>query len=202
MVVSRADEKNQTLIRLSGLCGIIGSVLTIILVFAATALSPWFRWDTNALSELGVGEVSLLFNSAVMIGGVLSLLFAFGIHEYMIKGRSVKAGTALMMLSSISLFLVGIFTIENLILHATVSLGYFVLTPIGFMLIGFGAKKNKLKKLSIAVGIAALTSILVLPVMLLNMSFKVGFAVPEMTEALILAIWMIFTGVKLLKYEH
>ena len=200
MVVSRADEKNQTFIRLGGLCGIIGSVLTIIMVFAA--LSPWFRWDTNALSELGVGEVSLLFNSAVMIGGVLSLLFAFGIHEYMIRGRLVKAGTALIMLSSLALVLVGIFTIENHTLHAIVALGYFILTPIGFMLIGFGAKENKFKELSIAIGIAALISILVLPVILLNMPFKVGFAVPEMTEALILAIWEVFTGVKLLKYEH
>jgi len=76
------------------------------------------------------------------------------------------------------------------------------LMPIGFMLIGFGADENNFKKLSIVDGIAALISIPVLTVILLNMPFKVGFAVPEATEALILGIWMVFTGVKLLKYGH
>ena len=55
------------LVRWSGLCGIVGSILTLVMVFAATIISPWFRWDTNALSEMGVGEVSLLFNSAMII---------------------------------------------------------------------------------------------------------------------------------------
>jgi len=202
VVISRVDRRNQALIRLSGLCGIVGSVLTIIMVFAATVLSPWFRWDTNALSELGVGEVSLLFNSAVMIGGVLSFFFAFGVREYMIGGKLVNAGTLAIMLSSVSLALVGIFTIQDPISHGIVSLGYFILSPVGFILIGLRAEENKFKKLSIVTGIAALVSILVLPVIILTMPFKAGFAVPEMIEAFILAIWMVFTGTKLLKYKH
>ena len=49
---SKVDSVNQKLIRFGGFCGIVGSVLPIIMVFAATIISPWFRWDTNALSEL------------------------------------------------------------------------------------------------------------------------------------------------------
>jgi len=199
MTKLKTSTQNQRLIRLGGLCGIAGSVLTIIMVFAATVISPWFRWDTNALSELGVGEASLLFNSVVLIGGTLNFFFAFGVHEYLAAGRLVKVGAPLIMLSSVFLALVGILTIAYPMLHAIVSLGYFIFAPIGFILIGLATKENAIKKLSVATGIAALIAILILPIIFLVMPFKVGFAVPEMTEALILATWILFMGAKLLK---
>lgn len=198
IIMLKGNAKSQKFIRWGGLCGIAGSVLTIVLVFASTVISPWFRWDTNALSELGVGEVSLLFNSAVIIGGVLNFLFALGIREYLSGGRLVKGGVALIMLGSVSLALVGIFTVSYPMLHGIVALSEFVLAPIGFILIGFGAKESAMKKLSIGAGIAALIAILILPAVLLALPFKVGFAVPEMIEALIIAAWVVFMGVKLL----
>jgi hypothetical membrane protein len=197
----RRKAKNQMIIRLGGLCGVVGSVLTIAMVYAATAISPWFRWAANALSELGVGEVSLIFNSAVMIGGVLNFLFALGIREYLAGGRLVKAGVALIMLGSASLSLVGVFTIAYPVLHGIVALGEFVLAPLGFILIGFSARDSAVKKLSITAGIAALIAILILPI-LLALPFTVGFAVPEMIEALIVAAWIIFMGTKLLTFKR
>ncbi|MGB9134802.1 MAG: hypothetical protein WCC63_04360 [Candidatus Bathyarchaeia archaeon] len=50
------------------------------------------------------------------------------------------------------------------------------------------------RKLSIATGFAALASILLLPVILLVLPFKVGFAVPETIEAFVLAILMVFVA--------
>jgi hypothetical membrane protein len=202
MNISKENADGQRLIWWGGLCGIVGSVLTLVMVIASTVISPWFRWDTNALSELGEGEVSLLFNSAVIIGGVLIIFFTFGIREYLCRGRFVKTGVTLIMLGSISLVLVGIFTISYPILHGIVALGEFVLAPIGFILIGFSAKENTMKKLSITAGIAALIAILILPIILLALPLKVGFAVPEMIEALIVAAWIIFMGTKLLKFKH
>jgi hypothetical protein len=68
--------------RFAGVCGILGSVLPLIMILSATLLSSWFRWDKNALSELGVGEQALLFNSAILLGGLLNLLFALGLRQY------------------------------------------------------------------------------------------------------------------------
>ncbi len=198
----RANTKNPMIIRLGGLCGIAGSVLSILMVYAATAISPWFRWATNALSELGVGEVSLIFNSAVITGGILNFFFALGIREYLAGGRLVRVGVALIMLGSASLALVGVFTVAYPVLHGIVALGEFVLAPVGFILIGFSAKERAVKKLSITAGIAALTAILILPVIFLALPFTVGFAVPEMIEALIVATWIIFMGTKLLRYKR
>lgn len=187
---------------LSGLCGIVGSVLTLAMVFVATIISPWFRWDTNALSEMGVGEVSLIFNSAMIIGGFFNFLFALGIREKLGVEGLRKHGVALIMLGSVSLALVGIFTVSYPILHGIVALGTFILPPIGFILIGFSSKQSIMKKFSIITGIAALMTILFLPFILLILPFNVGFAVPEIIEGLIVAAWIITMGIKLLKYPH
>jgi hypothetical membrane protein len=187
------------LVHFSGLCGIVGTVLTLVMVFAATILSPWFRWDTNALSELGLGEVSLLFNTAAIIGGALNCIFALGVWKYLPGGRLVRIGAALLMLGSVSLFLVGIFTVAYPIVHAIVALGYFVLGPIGFILIGLETRMSRIRMFSLVAGVAALMAILVLPIIFLAVPFKVGFAVPEMIEALIFAAWTVFMGAHLLR---
>ena len=198
----KTNAQSHLLLKVSGLCGILGSILTLVMVFVATAISPWFRWDTNALSELGVGEVSLIFNSAVIIGGALNFIFALGARKYLSERRVVRIGAALIMLSSVCLAFVGIFTIAYHFAHAIVSLGYFISAPIGFILIGLGTERDTIRTLSIVTGIASLLAILILPMIFLVMPFKVGFAVPEIIEALILAAWIVFMGVRLLRADQ
>jgi hypothetical membrane protein len=171
------------------------------MVIASTIISPWFSWDTNALSQLGVGEVSLLFNSAVIVGGTLNLLFRFGIKEYLPKNQTNKAGITLIALGNLSLILVGFFTVIYPMMHGIVALAEFTLGPIGIILIGFSSKENIIKKMSITTGIVALISILILPATLLVLPIKVGFAVPEIIEALIVSAWIIFMGTKMLKFS-
>jgi len=191
--------KRPMLLRLAGVFGILGSVLPLIMVLSATFLSSWFSWNANALSELGVGEQAVLFNSAMLLGGALNFLFALGLREYLGKERLVRAGVVSIMVSSVALALVGIFTIDSLIMHGIVAFGYFVLAPAGFLLIGFGTKEGAIKKLSFACGIAALLTILVLPVIVLALPFKVGFAVPELVEALIISAWTVYMSAKLIE---
>ena len=189
------------LIRLCGLCGIVGSVLSLIMIYVATALSPWFRWDTNALSELGVGEMAMLFNGAVIIGGVLNFFFALGVREYLAVKRSIKIGAVLIMLGSAFLVLVGIFTISYPVSYAIVSLGYFIVSPVGVILIGLGTRESATGMSSVAIGVVALVAILVLPIALLALSLRVGFGVPEIIEALIMAVWIVFMGLKLFQHK-
>jgi hypothetical membrane protein len=186
-------------LQLAGLFGIIGSVLPLIMILTATFISGWFRWDTNALSDLGISKESIIFNSAVLIGGTLGFLFALGIGQYLDKGRWIKIGVFSIMLSNICLALVGIFTENYLALHAIVSIGYFILAPIGFILIGYGIRQGLTRKVSITAGIAAITAIFILPIVFFVLSARVGFAVPELVEALIISAWTIFMSIKLLK---
>lgn len=198
MSSSLKGKKGQRLFRLTGVCGILGSVLPLVMIILATFLSSWFRWDTNALSEMGVGQQSWLFNGAVMIGGALNFLFAIGLWEYFSVKRSARTGVGLIMLSSVSLALVGIFTLDYLVMHAIMAFGYFVLAPLGFLLVGLGTEGGGIRKLSFTCGIAALLAILVLPIIISALPFKVGFAVPELAEAMIITVWTIFISAKLI----
>ena len=77
-----SKERTHNQIKLAGVFGIIGTILPMIMVLSATVLSSWFRWDTHALSQLGVGEQASLFDAAVLLGGALSFLFALGLWKY------------------------------------------------------------------------------------------------------------------------
>jgi hypothetical membrane protein len=193
--------KNIQLLRLAGISGILGSVLPLAMVLSATFLSSWFSWNANALSELGVGEQAALFNSAMLLGGGLNFLFALGLYKYLPTEKLIRGGVFSIMVSSICLALIGIFTIDNLVMHGIVAFGYFVLAPAGFILIGFGTKEDAIKKLSFACGIAALLAILLLPVILLALPFKVGFAVPELIEGLIVSAWTIYMSARFFKQQ-
>jgi hypothetical membrane protein len=195
-------KSNLKFLRLSGLCGIFGSVLPLMLVLAATVLSSWFRWDTNALSELGVGEQATLFNSAMLIGSALNFLFALGLLHYFDKEKLIRAGIASMMISSFSLALVGVFTIDYYVLHEIAAFSYFVLAPAGFLLVGSGTKERTIKNLSFVCGLVALLAILVLPAVIFVLPVRVGFAVPELAEGLIVAVWTVFMSTRLLRQQR
>lgn len=190
--------RNLKMLRLAGVCGILGSILPLVMVLSATFLSSWFSWNTNALSEMGVGEQAALFNSAVLIGGALNFLFALGLHHHLNEGKLTLSGVVLIMISSVALALVGIFTVDYLFLHGMAAFGYFMLAPAGFLLIGFGTKERTIRKLSFACGIAALFAILVLPVLILALSLGIGFAVPELIESLAISVWTLPMSARLL----
>jgi hypothetical membrane protein len=199
MVANSQENKNLMFLRLSSVCGLLGSTLPLILVLSATFLSSWFSWSANALSELGVGEQAYLFNSAMLIGGALNFLFAVGLYKYFGKEKLIRAGVVSILLSSVSLALVGVFTINYHIPHGLAAFGYFVFAPAGFLLIGFGEEEDTIRKLSFVCGFAALLAILVLPTAVFVLSLNVGFAVPELVEGLIISTWTIYMSIRLLR---
>jgi hypothetical membrane protein len=202
--VSEKSQKTKSLmfLRLTGVCGILGSTLPLFMVLLATFLSSWFSWSVNALSELGVGEQAPLFNSAMLIGGALNFLFALGLLHYFDKEKLIRAGIVSIMISSFSLALVGVFTIDYHVLHGIAAFGYFVMAPAGFLLIGFGTKEQTIKNLSFACGLVALLAILVLPAIIFVLPIRVGFAVPELVEGLIIAVWTVFMSARLFRQQR
>ena len=194
-----SDDRNYRFVRIAGFFGVLGTILPQIMVLSATALSSQFRWDTNALSDLGVGEQAALFNGSLLLGGTLNFLFAIGLWRYLTMQRKTKAGIIALLLGSISVALVGIFTIDSIILHSITALGYFVLAPLGMILIGLGAEAGSVRKVSLTCGAAALMAIFIVPIVVFGFSLKVGFAVPEEMEVLIIAVWTLFMSSKLLR---
>jgi hypothetical membrane protein len=193
------STKVQKLIRIAGISGIIASTLPLILIFASTMLEKSFSWSKNALSDIGVSQTAWLFNSALIIGGLLNLLFAFGLRNYLGKKRLLKVGVSLLIVSSISLALVGVFTENYNIIHALVALGYLLLAPVGIICIGQGEKNKQFGKVSLTLGITALLAIFGLPVITFVVNLQIGFAVPEFAESLVLSIWTFWVSLNLLR---
>ncbi|MCK4483018.1 hypothetical protein KAU55_07295, partial [Candidatus Bathyarchaeota archaeon] len=54
------------------LFGVIGSLLAYFSIGVSIALSPWFSWETNALSDLGHAVnsgVAPIFNFGLLLSG-------------------------------------------------------------------------------------------------------------------------------------
>lgn len=184
-------------IRVAGISGIIGSILPPIMVLSSTGLEKTFSWNRDALSDIGVSSHSWLFNSALIASGFLNLLFAFGLRKYLGKTSWIKVGVLLIVVSSISLALVGLFTENYSIIHGLVALGYLLLTPLGLICIGRGEKSREFGKISSLLGITALLAIIALPIITFVTNLQIGFAVPEFIESLVIYIWIFWVSLKL-----
>jgi hypothetical membrane protein len=197
--LSEQQERTQQLNRVAGAIGIVASTLPLAMILASTFLEKSFSWNKNALSHIGVSQLAWLFNSALVIGGFLNLLFAVGLRRYLNKTRRVKDGASLLIVSSISLTLVGVFTENYALVHALVALGYLLLAPLGVVLIGLGEKRRTIGKLSLVLGVIALLSLLILPGIVFGLNLQVGFAIPELLESLVLSAWTICYSLELLR---
>lgn len=193
--------KVQKLIRLAGISGIIASTLPLIMIFASTLLEKSFSWNKNALSDIGVSQTAWLFNTALIIGGLLNLLFAVGLRTYLEKTRWLKIGVSLLIVSGISLALVGVFTENYNVIHVLVALGYLLLAPVGIICIGRVEKSKQFGKISLALGITALLAIFGLSIIAFVANLQIGFAVPEFAESLVLSIWTFWVSLKLLLHK-
>ena len=193
------NTKVQKLIRIAGISGIIASTMPLSMIFASTMLEKSFSWNKNALSDIGISQTAWLFNSALIIGGLLNFLFAIGLRNYLDKTRWSKIGVSLFIISSISLALVGVFTENYNIIHALVALGYLLLAPLGIICIGRGEKSEQFGKVSLALGTIALLTIFGLPLVTFVANLQIGFAVPEFAESLALSIWTFWVSLRLLK---
>jgi hypothetical membrane protein len=199
-MISRSS-RDLKFLRFAGFCGILGSTAPLIMILLSTFLAKWFRWDSNALSDLGVSEQALLFNSAVLLGGLLDFCFAVGLSRSLSKSMLSKAGVLSIMASGVCLALVGVFTTDYLAMHAVVAIGYFFLAPVGFLLIGAGVK-SAIRKVSVTCGIGAFFAILVLPILAATLPFKIGFAIPELAESLVISAWTIFISTRLIRQNR
>jgi hypothetical membrane protein len=179
--------------RSAGVCGLLSPVLTLTMILAAVARSPWFNWQTNALSDLGVSENAVWFNSALIIGAALNGVLALGLGAWLGRGRLARLALAVLLLSAAALALIGVFTEAYGAVHWYVAAAYFLLTPVALLLAGVAMWQQGLRALgalSICAGVAAFLTITMTP--------ADGLAVPEILTATITGCWTFTMGMTLL----
>ena len=198
-------------IRLGGIAGIASPVIGILMVFLSIYFSPWFVWESNALSDLGVEQAGgtqiaiYLFNIGMIIAGSLIALFVVLTRSILPSNRRNKIAYAILFIGGINLALIGIFTENFPMIHRTVAMMYFVTTPISLMIIGSGkiASDRAFGIFSIGAGAVALIVILGLILSIVGISvgeiYPEGAAIPEIVEAIILGLWVGIAGIRVLK---
>ena len=127
--------KSSYLIKLSGTCGIVLPIVTLLNLFLAIQGEPWFSWTENAISDLGRSEVasSTFFNYSIILVGVLLLIFSVGLAKILMDDKPEgKIGPVLFSLSSIFLIGIGLIPSPDLSHDYVSGLFFVVLLPLAF----------------------------------------------------------------------
>ena len=188
-------DLNQLLMRIAGLCGITAPIISISLILLAIHNAPWFSWTGNALSDLGVeGSPAVLFNTSLIIGGLLTTVFAIGLIQALRIHILSRVGSMLFLLDAFALFAIGVFPETVGRLHFYVSVAFFTLFPLSLLLIGFAMVLETTQKRW------GLLAIIVAVIAVGTWMFRwPSAAIPEFIASLAASSWSIFSGIKLYK---
>ncbi len=183
------ERKNA--IKVAGVCGVIVPVVAFSCIFIAISMSPWFSWTVNALSDLGVGEAAWVFNSGLVSGGILAMVFAAGLFAA-VRGRVLaRVGAALFFIDAFALFGIGLFPVTSVAIHTLFSVAFLLLFPISLFLFGASEFMAGFKRFgSLTVGAGILSSV----PWFLNWD---GIAVPQTLSALTASVWVMVEGARL-----
>jgi hypothetical membrane protein len=197
------SKKKVLMQKIAGLCGIIGPLVALSFITLAISYSlSWFSWTENALSDLAGPQATTtaasIFNSGLIIGGLLSIIFAAGLMRALYKPILGYVGTFVLILADASLVAIGIFPETAGSIHSYVSIVFFTLFPISLLFIGASMIKEKIERIlgfaTILFGIfaaASIATVIVLPMK--------GVAIPELLASLSGSAWSIVCGIKLYK---
>jgi hypothetical membrane protein len=183
-------EKNR-ITRITGICGILIPIVVLLCIGLAISHSPWFKFTEHAFSDLGIEGISAIyFNSGVILGGFLALVFSLGLIKILQK----KTGAYILSLSSLALIGIGIFPETVYTLHFIVSAAFFVLLAISFLIIGLTIIRDQSER---TMGILATLFALIAIFSTIFLILWEGIAIPETLSCLPAFIWCMLYGIKM-----
>jgi len=193
------DSKANAWLKASGGSGIFAPLIAFVFILLAIAYSPRFSWAENALSDLGVqqGVTAVLFNSGLIITGLLTLVFALGLSVGL-RGRALgKTGAFILVLDALALTAIGVFPENVKPVHLYASVAFFVLFPTSLFFIGTALLQMSQLSLGMFTFLIAIVAALVWVI-----PYGGGIAVPETLAALSASTWSIVLGFRLLRQLH
>lgn len=180
------------------ICGLFSIIIAYSSIIFSIAISNWFSWINNALSDLGAREPSaIIFNSGLILSGFFLFLFGLSLY-FFFKSLLSKIGVSLFLLDSIALSMIGVFPETAGKIHLYFSIIFFVLTPISFIFLGISLILSNSKKYGLFTIIIAILMIITWIIPWRNIGVK-GVAIPEFISSLFASIWAIYTFTKFYK---
>jgi len=118
-------------LKFAGISGILAPLIAFTCIALAIASSPKFSWTENALSDLGAQEglTAIAFNSGLILGGILALIFAFGLFIFMQGKLTGRISAFLFILDILALTAIGVLPESVEPMHYYASIVFFVLFP-------------------------------------------------------------------------
>jgi hypothetical membrane protein len=141
--------------------GIFGAVVAYPFIFLSIALSPWFSFYENALSDLGNlamnGFTALIYNTGMVLSGLTVTLFGIALSMRHHSWKYLAWGLPLVV-AGFDLALIGIFPEDAGIVHGQVSVIFFASIAIVLLLYSYFSwplGTPKIGAVSLALGIAS-----------------------------------------------
>ncbi|WEU40213.1 MAG: DUF998 domain-containing protein [Candidatus Odinarchaeum yellowstonii] len=122
----------------TSILGFLAGVWSVSSILIAISVSPWFSWISNALSDLGVSPAALIFNQGLIVGGCFSLIFSLFYYNNVRGSIGGRVGVFFLILASISLIGIGVFTEYYVPHHFVFSVLFFVFVLFAFLSYGAG----------------------------------------------------------------
>jgi hypothetical membrane protein len=190
-------------LEIAGTIGLVLPFFTFGFIFLAVASSPNFSWLDNALSDLGVqrGITAILFNGALIIGGLFFIVFAIGLAPLSGNRIASQMGATIFTLACVALTGIGIFNESFSPTHYILSVAFFSLLPVAMLVLALNfwiAGKNRLSIFTFIMAAGAA----IIWILELTLHYVSGVAIPELISGLFGAAWTIVLGYLMLKKGH
>ena len=183
------DEKENYM---SIILGTFFPILAYGTIFLAIFNAPWFNWKLNALSDLGIAPgSSLIFNNGLILSGLLYVFFILLLFKRGCK-YIVCFGYLILMVSGISLMLVGVFLENVKVPHLMAAWGYFLFFPIGAVITSLGETRDNGDTPMLVLAVVALlifVTVLIIPWRTFGVK---GLAIPEIIAATSNMVWHLY----------
>lgn len=172
--------------RVYALFGVVGPLVAYISIGVSIVLSPWFSWESNALSDLGHAvrsEVASIFNFGLLLAGFLMMVYAVTAFR-----EHAKYASICLLISAFMIQLLATFNEVYGFLHYAVSVPHFIMLSITSIVYSIERKSS----------LAMITFIIVLVSWILYEMkiFNVGVAVPETISKIVL-LWVMYSAIKI-----
>ena len=216
----RINFRNITLNQLAPLAGLTGCAVIGFGLFASAShyIRPMVYSPRNHfISELGLAEASdfaHVFNLCLNTGGIMLLLFVYGLGSYLYKTPLAKYATFIGMTATLSFSAIGYFTADSWIAHKNAASVFFTGAMLSIALFSYCIRENKQSKIHHFISIQGFlivfiyALVLVLPKDLLTQSVNdpEGFVRPnfwdltvlEWTYCLLICSWIVTVSIDLL----
>jgi hypothetical membrane protein len=194
--------EKQYRLKISGICGILAPIVAFGCIILAITFAPHFSWTDNALSDLGVmpNPTAILFNSGLIISGILAIVFAFGLFS-VFKRKSVGGvGALLFLIDCLALTAIGVFPESTGPAHLYASVAFFALFPLSMFLI---TTYFVLMSRNTMAAFTFLVSVFAAAVWIVEfwVRYVPGVAIPETLSAVAASFWAVVTSSTILRTE-